>query len=260
MSKPANHDQEDISYYRKNYKYVDGRVHQITADGTIPVVCYKGMGGYCGLYCRGKFITLHRFIWLLCHGTVPKVIDHINGDTADNRIENLREVTHRENCQNKKCHREGNAPGVYATKTGYKTMIRINKTRIYLGEFGTEKEASTVYQTACDNIASFKNDIGAFLRLIQKESGITTRSLPKGYYWDKQLQLYITTICIHYKRVHLGIYAVEAHAAEASKQAKVLKKRYKKDPEGFLTEWKRLKSEVKATQSPIIPKIYQDSK
>lgn len=42
----------------------------------------------------------HRLAWVYVHGTQPDEIDHINQAKDDNRIANLRNVTHRENCQN----------------------------------------------------------------------------------------------------------------------------------------------------------------
>ncbi|RTL03977.1 HNH endonuclease [Candidatus Dependentiae bacterium] len=36
------------------------------------------------------------------YGSFPKITDHINGIRDDNRISNLREVTMRENLQNRK--------------------------------------------------------------------------------------------------------------------------------------------------------------
>lgn len=51
----------------------------------------------------GRCQRAHRVIWLWVHRRWPKkgmVIDHINGDPADNRIENLREVTRSENSKN----------------------------------------------------------------------------------------------------------------------------------------------------------------
>ncbi|MBR9823065.1 MAG: DUF1364 family protein [Rhodobacteraceae bacterium] len=56
-------------------------------------------------YRRGEVVghktSAHRVIWKLLNGSDPKSIDHINGDPSDNRIENLRSVTHRENCRNR---------------------------------------------------------------------------------------------------------------------------------------------------------------
>ena len=42
---------------------------------------------------RGNQFKVHRLIWKLVHGTDPRIIDHINGDKLDNRIENLRDGT-----------------------------------------------------------------------------------------------------------------------------------------------------------------------
>lgn len=46
---------------------------------------------------KGKIVLAHRLAWFLYYGYWPKVIDHINMDKADNKISNLRNVTHHEN-------------------------------------------------------------------------------------------------------------------------------------------------------------------
>ena len=46
-------------------------------------------------------VKLHQVVWVLNHGTLPSMIDHINGNPRDNRIENLREVDQSENDMNR---------------------------------------------------------------------------------------------------------------------------------------------------------------
>ena len=57
--------------------------------------------GYRHVTWMGKIHKVHRLIFLLEHGYLPKEIDHINGDRQDNRLENLREVSRSENQFNK---------------------------------------------------------------------------------------------------------------------------------------------------------------
>lgn len=44
----------------------------------------------------------HRIIFAMWHGHLPEVIDHIDGDPSNNRIENLREADGSKNQQNRK--------------------------------------------------------------------------------------------------------------------------------------------------------------
>lgn len=46
----------------------------------------------------GQSYKAHRVIYKMVHGEEPDEIDHINMDRSDNRLCNLRSVTHRENC------------------------------------------------------------------------------------------------------------------------------------------------------------------
>lgn len=69
--------------------------------------------GYWRIRIDGKGYSGHRLAWLYVHGKWPEqVIDHINGDRADNRIANLREATHRQNQQNRTRVQRNNTSGV----------------------------------------------------------------------------------------------------------------------------------------------------
>jgi hypothetical protein len=78
----------------------------------------KEVGGFDGkgyrrvVYKQGcKSIGVHRVIFLMHHGYLPEVIDHINGKPADNRIDNLRAATRQTNNQNS-CLARHNTSGV----------------------------------------------------------------------------------------------------------------------------------------------------
>lgn len=54
-----------------------------------------------------KRVYAHRAAWLMEYGSFPsKEIDHINGDSTDNSIRNLRETSRGDNCRNMRRHRK----------------------------------------------------------------------------------------------------------------------------------------------------------
>lgn len=76
-------------------------------------------------------VKLHQVVWVLNHGTLPSMIDHINGNPRDNRIENLREVSPSENDMNRVFAWKPNAstglPGV--SKSGDRFEIVVGSKR-----------------------------------------------------------------------------------------------------------------------------------
>jgi len=94
---------------------------------------------------KGQILKAHRFGWYMFYGKLPQnEIDHINGDRKDNRITNLRDVTHQQNNFNKK------AKGYYFHKHAKKFSADIRKDgkNIHLGYFDTEQQAHAAYLEA----------------------------------------------------------------------------------------------------------------
>ena len=89
---------------------------------------------------NGKHTTLQRFLTDCPDGLV---VDHINHDTYDNRKENLRVCTQKENSHNRK--RQG---GVYKHEKKWKATIRVDGKRKYLGIYDTYEEALRVRKEA----------------------------------------------------------------------------------------------------------------
>lgn len=62
----------------------------------------KTSEGYISIKVCGKAIFAHRIAWFILNKSWPvNFIDHINGDRSNNRIENLRECTHKQNHENR---------------------------------------------------------------------------------------------------------------------------------------------------------------
>jgi hypothetical protein len=107
--------------------------------------------GYLLIRVDNHSYSAHRLAWLFMTGKFPDgALDHINGNRADNRIDNLREVTNRQNAQNRSCHREGHLPGTtfIAKSQKWKSQIRINGKRKHLGYYDSQEEAHKVYLKA----------------------------------------------------------------------------------------------------------------
>lgn len=104
-------------------------------------------GDYISVRILRKNWQAHRFAWAIHHGSDPKVIlDHINGDGKDNRICNLREVSHTQNSQNTKKYKTNTSGfiGVSWHKTAQKWCAYIGSAGkiIQLGAFETKEQAA----------------------------------------------------------------------------------------------------------------------
>lgn len=100
----------------------------------------------------GKLYRAHRLAWLYMTSEWPKNhVDHINGNGADNRWENLRDVSRFVNLQNRHRADVDSSSGVLGvSKFGstWKAEIRSLGIRKYLGTFASKEDAHAAYLAA----------------------------------------------------------------------------------------------------------------
>ncbi len=106
--------------------------------------------GYRNIWTDGYNYRAHRLAWLYVYGKWPAgQIDHINRVRSDNRIANLRIVTHAQNMENRKVQRNNTSgyTGVYPDRDGRRFSARIssNGKWLYLGHFKTAELAYAAY-------------------------------------------------------------------------------------------------------------------
>lgn len=100
----------------------------------------------------GKKYYLHRLAWLYVHGRWPEhVIDHINGDPADNRISNLRDIPQSVNMQNQRNAKKNGSTGFLGVTRNHKrfmAQLQVGGKYHYLGTYDTPELAHAAYLTA----------------------------------------------------------------------------------------------------------------
>jgi len=93
-----------------------------------------------------------------------EIVDHINGKTSDNRIENLRVCTHKENIRNCTLKAKNNKSGYRGvsfdkSRNKWQASIKVDYKSIGLGRFLNKEDAALAY----NNFA--KKYFGEFARL-----------------------------------------------------------------------------------------------
>ena len=104
--------------------------------------------GYKYICLRGKDYRVHRLIWMYLHDRWPtEMIDHINGVKTDNKMCNLREVTAKQNAENRNTVQAiSGLKGVFPAVRGkWKTAISHKGKTVYLGTYDTKEEAYDIY-------------------------------------------------------------------------------------------------------------------
>jgi hypothetical protein len=129
------------------FKYEDGKLFHRSDNQPATIYVTKGHR-----YARIKFdkreFKLHRIIFLYHHGYLPDIIDHINGDRYDNRIENLREANTYQNRQNSRIYStsKSGVKNVYwnSSMNKWRVSMHINGEKHIFGHYTDLEEAKQV--------------------------------------------------------------------------------------------------------------------
>jgi len=112
--------------------------------------------GYLQVYlCKNGEKKKHLVHRLIAYAFIPnpeskEMVDHHDGNPANNSLENLRWATHGENMRNQRLS-SGNTSGVkgvswYKLRSKWRAQIKIDGKTIHLGLFDSLEEATTVRQ------------------------------------------------------------------------------------------------------------------
>lgn len=123
--------------------------------------------GYVQISVKSKSYYAHRLAWLYMKGYMPEMVDHINGNTSDNKFANLRKCSMSENMQNLKqsgsSKNKSGHIGVYCTDGKWYATIRCiknnNRKKLRYGPFGTKKEAIAAYNSAKTMLHQFQPEL-----------------------------------------------------------------------------------------------------
>lgn len=114
---------------------------------------YSRKDGYVIIVLDNSYYLGHRVAWFYETGSWPAdMIDHINGDPADNRMENLREASRSQNMMNMALP-PSNTSGIkgvsYIKSSGkWEAYIGIDRRKIALGIFQNKDDAALARRAA----------------------------------------------------------------------------------------------------------------
>lgn len=137
---------------------------------------------------HGRIYYAHRLAWLHYYGVWPKYdVDHIDGDSGNNVIANLRDIPHRYNMENRRDALPNNASGHLGvrqhrtqSRLPFYARIRTHNQTINLGSFATAEEAHAAYLSAKEKLHKGyvpADDVTAYPKIRKINDGNAKREL-----------------------------------------------------------------------------------
>jgi hypothetical protein len=110
---------------------------------------YTKWNGYRQIKYKGFPYMGEVLAWVLYYGKYPeRELDHRDGNPDNNRIGNLRDVSHFGNMRNMPCHRNGHILGTTKKGNRWQASATVQGKRKYIGLFATQEEAHKAYWSA----------------------------------------------------------------------------------------------------------------
>lgn len=106
------------------------------------------LSGYVYIRVLGRRYLAHRLAFLFMTGAMPAMVDHINGERADNRWANLRAATPTLNSENRNRPQGRNSligTYWYKRKGKWAASVKVAGKSMHLGYFDTAEAAHAVY-------------------------------------------------------------------------------------------------------------------
>lgn len=121
-----------------------------------PALWSINASGYRSGSFRCAYLSAHHAAWAITHGEWAWIIDHIDGNRANNAITNLRLADRTSNAWNRKSQAGSCSKylGVsrkrnrLSPKKPWIASISHNETRVFIGTFRTEEDAAKAYDAA----------------------------------------------------------------------------------------------------------------
>lgn len=108
--------------------------------------------GYWKINIKKRRYYIHKLVFFIHHGHMPKFVDHIDTNSSNNLISNLREATKNQNCHNRKSNINSSSKykGVskHANGRAWVAAISHYNNHTYLGYFKNENQAALAYNRA----------------------------------------------------------------------------------------------------------------
>ena len=150
-----------------DFKYEDDKLYRLHKQSKKWNCCNtKSNAKYIQININKKLYYLHRVIykyfnedWDITDTSHNNLIDHIDIDPTNNKIENLRRVNNSENQRNQKkkknCSSQYRGVSWHKRDSKWEAQISIDWKKKHLGQFDTEEEAAEAYKKKYNEIMEF---------------------------------------------------------------------------------------------------------